>query len=234
MSPSPDLTLFYLENSRAFRVAWVLEHLSLPYTLKQFRRIEGKRAEPTLRSESSNPLGKSPYLIDGDVQVGESSAIVKYLITRYASQRQRDDLLGSPSNWSDFTAIESFISFSEGMMIHTLSAIYPRWFSTPEIAKEIETGLSANIHNNLNLLEESLSKPNANGYLVGGRLTAADIMCAFTAEYTFHMDTGITSQGKKKEDWPKTVEWLKGLSKLESYQKVLGKGVVHKFTISDD
>ncbi len=214
-------------------MAWLLEELQLPYELKVYRRIEGKRAEPSLKSESGNPLGKSPFLIDGKIRLGESAALVKYLIERYGAQQGKANLLGSPDNWQERGDVESWISFSEGMMVHTLAAIYPRWFADETTAKSIEGKMAGNIQNNLNLVEQALSKPEAKGYLVGGRLTAADIMCAFTAEYTFSMDTGITSEGKKKEDWPKTVEWLKGLAKLPSYQKVLEKGGTHKFAILD-
>lgn len=225
-------TLFYLENSRAFRVAWVLEELSLPYELRHYSRIDGKRAEASMKTDSSNRLGKSPYLIDGDVRLGESSAIVKYLIERYASSRERSQLLGSLDSWQERGDIEAWISFSEGMMVHTLAAVYPRWFADPTTAHVIEDNMTANIQNNLNLLELTLSAPNANAYLVAGRLTAADIMCAFSAEYTFYMDTGISSAGKRKEDWPKTVEWLKSLSKLQSYRNALEKGATNKFAIS--
>lgn len=225
--------LYFLENSRAFRVAWVLEELELPYELKHYSRIEGKRAEPSLKTDSGNPLGKSPYLIDGDVRLGESAALVKYLIERYGPQRGKTDLLGAADNWQERGDVESWISFSEGMMVHTLAAIYPRWFADESTAKAIEAKMSGNIQNNLDLLESALSKPGAGGYLVGGRLTAADIMCAFSAEYTFWMDTGITSQGKNQEDWPNTVAWLKGLAKLPSYQRALQKGATHKFAITD-
>lgn len=75
-------TLYYLENSRAFRAAWTLEELGLPYELKLYKRIEGKKAEASLKSDSQNPLGKSPFLVDQskDVRVGESAAIVRYLV----------------------------------------------------------------------------------------------------------------------------------------------------------
>lgn len=73
-------TLYYLENSRAFRAAWALEELGLPYELKKYKRLEGKKAEASLKEDSQNPLGKSPFLVDGDVRVGESAAIVRYLI----------------------------------------------------------------------------------------------------------------------------------------------------------
>lgn len=45
----------------------MLEELELPYTLKHYRLVEGKRAEASMKSESGNPHGKSPYLVDGEV-----------------------------------------------------------------------------------------------------------------------------------------------------------------------
>ncbi|SNX87191.1 related to GTT1 - glutathione S-transferase [Melanopsichium pennsylvanicum] len=223
-------TLYFLENSRAFRVAWTLEELELPYTLKHYNRIEGKRAEPSMKADSGNPLGKSPYLVDSDVKLGESAAIVRYLVERYGSQSGKSDLLGAPDNWQERGDIESWISFSEGMMVHTLATIYPRWFTDESTARDIEDKMTGNIQNNLNLLEGALKNEN---YLVGGRLTAADIMCAFSAEYTFWMDTGITNDRKDKDNWPNTVAWLKRLANLPSYQGVLEKGGTHEFSICD-
>ena len=37
-------TLFFLENSRAFRVAWLLRELGLQHELRVYKRLEGKKA----------------------------------------------------------------------------------------------------------------------------------------------------------------------------------------------
>lgn len=116
------------------------------------------------------------------------------------------------------------------MMVHTLAGIYPRWFADEATAKTIEKGITANVHNNLNNLERALGDGHA--FLVGDSLTAADIMCCFSAEYTFGMDVGLTSADKTANDWPNTVAWLQRLSQTASYQQVVQKGVTHKFTLS--
>lgn len=171
-----------------------------------------------------------PYLIDSTIRISESSAIVKYLIERYGTQRGRLDLLGTSDDWQERADVESWISFSEGMMVHTLAAVYPRWFADAETAQAIEAKMAANVHNLLNLLEQALQKGE---FLVAGRLTAADIMCAFSVEYTFGMDVAITGVGKSMQDWPKVVEWLKRCARLPSYQRVLQRGATHRFTIAD-
>lgn len=38
------ITLYYLENSRAFRVLWLLNELQLEHELKVYSRIGGKKA----------------------------------------------------------------------------------------------------------------------------------------------------------------------------------------------
>lgn len=159
--------------------------------------------------------------------------MIKYLIERYGPQRGRMDLLGSAHDWQERADVEAWISFSEGMMVHTLAVIYARWFTDEASASKVEANMARNIRNNLNHLEQTLSKESVGGYLVGARLTAAYVMCAFSAEYTFYVGTGISSEGKKSDDWSKTVAWLKGLAKLPSYQRLLEKGVMHRFTIRD-
>ncbi|CBQ73475.1 related to GTT1-glutathione S-transferase [Sporisorium reilianum SRZ2] len=229
MSTSEERTLFYLENSRAFRCAWVLEELSLPYTLRTYARIDGKRAEPALKADSGNPLGKSPYLVDSGIRVPESTAIVRYLVERYGPQRGRLDLLGAAENWQERADVDAWVSFSEGMMVHSLAAVYPRWFADAATARGIEAKMAANVHNNLDRLEAALSGQ----YLVGGRLTIADIMCAFSAEYTLGMDVAVSSEGKTRDNWPKTVAWLKRLASLPSYQQALARGATHRFAITE-
>jgi glutathione S-transferase len=38
------LTLFFLENSRAFRVLWLANELKVPLQVRNYPRIEGKKA----------------------------------------------------------------------------------------------------------------------------------------------------------------------------------------------
>lgn len=38
------LTLFFLENSRAFRVLWLAKELNTPIQVRNYPRLEGKKA----------------------------------------------------------------------------------------------------------------------------------------------------------------------------------------------
>jgi glutathione S-transferase len=64
--------------SRAFRVLWLLEELGLDYThLKA-----GPRSDEVV---AHNPSGKIPVLLDGDVAITDSVAIMTYLADKHGA-----------------------------------------------------------------------------------------------------------------------------------------------------
>ena len=79
----PAITLHHAPFSRSLRVRWLLEELGLPYELATRSFPELKRPEHL----ALHPLGKVPVLVDGDVVLFESGAIVSYLLERYGGGR---------------------------------------------------------------------------------------------------------------------------------------------------
>lgn len=73
---APNITLYFLQASRSIRTAWQLEELGLDYKL-EFSNREGNAAPAHFKQSSGDNLGKFPYLIDGDIGVGESGAIAE-------------------------------------------------------------------------------------------------------------------------------------------------------------
>ena len=73
------LVLYHAPRTRSVRVRWLLEELELPHRLA---RIEF-RPQATVFAQAT-PLGKLPVLEDGDTVIGESGAIVEYILERYA------------------------------------------------------------------------------------------------------------------------------------------------------
>jgi glutathione S-transferase len=71
------LKLYFAPRTRAVRVRWLLEELGLPHELA---RVEFNRPSHTFAQ--STPLGKLPVIEDGDTTIGESGAIVEYIIER--------------------------------------------------------------------------------------------------------------------------------------------------------
>jgi glutathione S-transferase len=78
------MTLFYVPQTRAVRVRWLLEELGVPYELH--RLDPSKRETHGTDYLKLNPLGQVPTLRDGDAVLTESLAICHYLADKFADQ----------------------------------------------------------------------------------------------------------------------------------------------------
>lgn len=74
------LKLFYIPNTRASRVRWMLEELQVPYELA---RIDWATARGEEYRKKVHPLGAVPALQDGDTVVIESAAIIAHLADKF-------------------------------------------------------------------------------------------------------------------------------------------------------
>ncbi|SJL12865.1 related to glutathione S-transferase [Armillaria ostoyae] len=81
------IIVHHLNNSRSQRILWLLEELGVPYEIKKYYRNSLQQAPKELLEV--NPLGKSPVVTDGDVNLAESGAIIEYLIEKYGNGRFR-------------------------------------------------------------------------------------------------------------------------------------------------
>lgn len=74
---TPQITLYFLQCSRSIRVAWLLEALALPYTLKFYNRLPSGACPEEFIKDVGGGMGKAPVLRDGDLLIEESGAIVE-------------------------------------------------------------------------------------------------------------------------------------------------------------
>ena len=75
------MKLYFAPNSRAVRIAWLLEELGLDYEVEKY--TVGDRALRTPEYYKIHPMGRIPVLEDGQIRIYESGAIVQYLLARY-------------------------------------------------------------------------------------------------------------------------------------------------------
>ena len=73
------LTLHHLEYSQSFRILWLLEELGAEYELKVYERDPQSRLAPA-DYKAASPLGTAPFITDGDLVLGESNAIIDYIL----------------------------------------------------------------------------------------------------------------------------------------------------------
>ncbi|MDE8653524.1 glutathione S-transferase family protein [Novosphingobium album (ex Liu et al. 2023)] len=72
-----SLRLFYFPTLNGHKVAIALEEMGLDYAVEIVNILDGGQARPEFLA--INPNGRIPALVDGDVAVFESAAILQYL-----------------------------------------------------------------------------------------------------------------------------------------------------------
>ncbi|MCH9752487.1 MAG: glutathione S-transferase family protein [Alphaproteobacteria bacterium] len=76
------MKFYWCEQTRAFRIAWMLEELGEPYERIRVGIRDGEnKDDPDFRAAS--PMGKVPALSDGPVKLWDSGAICLYLADKY-------------------------------------------------------------------------------------------------------------------------------------------------------
>lgn len=201
--PRDKFTLYWLDDSRAHRIMWMLELLGLDYEVEVYvRDPETWRGPKDLFLV--HPLGKAPILevsfADGrpPLQLAETGLIMQYLLRKYDPH-----CLLSSKDDNEQLMIDYFLHYSEGtlqpiiitMLINTsMKRVAP--IGLKSVAKLLSRGLNHGyyIHEfylNLDFLEARL-RTEGTGFFVAGKLTAADIMLSFPVhENLFDNEGGV-------------------------------------------
>jgi glutathione S-transferase len=82
--------------SSAGRCLWALEELGIPYERSRIHLDKGEQRKPEYLK--INPNGKVPALVDGDVKMFESTAILMYLGEKYGVEKGLWPKAGTPEH----------------------------------------------------------------------------------------------------------------------------------------
>ena len=163
------LKLYFAPRTRAVRIRWLLEELGIPHELE---RVEF-RPQPTPFAQAT-PSGKIPVLVDGDVVIGESGAILEYVLETHGNgrlapaigSRQRGEFL----QWVHFAESTAFAPL--GVLIW-----HGMYRGDADRVPEAIDAARERAHSALAVLERHLSTRE---HLLGAEFSAADIMVGFT------------------------------------------------------
>lgn len=167
------LTVHHLNASRSHRIIWLLEELEIPYNMVKHQRDKETRLSPQSLKEI-HPLGKAPIIVDDNIILCESGAIVEYILEKDEQARLRPR-----KSSQDYARYLQWLHFAEGSL--SLPLISTLFLKREErdgkqaldryIAKEIEVDFA--------YIESTLS---AQDYFAGDSFSAADIMMTFMLE----------------------------------------------------
>ena len=95
------LHLHHLQNSRSFRIVWLLEELNIDYKLTCYDRTKAYLAPDSLKKV--HPLGHAPILeVDGRPLI-ESAFIIEYLLKHYDDEQQFKPNDSDEAAWENYT-----------------------------------------------------------------------------------------------------------------------------------
>jgi len=162
------MKLYWCQNTRAFRIAWLLEEAGLAYERVAIDiRTPGARDDAAFRAVS--PMGKVPALEDGTTRLNDSGAICIYIADQYPQTK-----LGPPVGHADRGSFLQWVLFNnsviEPAMVEKFSKLDPAptgrgWGSFDLMLTSLRAGLSRG------------------DWILGKDFTAADVLVGTGAFY---------------------------------------------------
>lgn len=236
------IQLHHLNHSRSHRIIWLLEELELDYELIKHQRDPLTDLAPT-SLKKVHPLGKAPVLIDGELTLAESGAIVDYLAQRYGA-RLTDHSLQTANSlpahnkllpdkdsnaWWDYIY---WLHYGEGSLMPPLlmrlvfskiQAAPVPFFIRPIINKIVagvdKAFLHQQLHGQLNFVADHLS---CHDWMLGEHFSAADIQMSFPLEAAMY-------DKKLAACYPRLTAYVAQLQARPAYLRALAKGGDYRY-----
>ena len=199
------LTVHHLRISQSERIVWLCEELGLEYKLKLYNRREDNRLAPD-DYKALHPMGIAPIIQDGDLVLGESGAIVEYILAKYGN----GSLVPSVDS-PDFPTHLFWFHHANGTFMTNAMMVLAAQAAGAEEIPEFVAGRGAK---SWQMMERHLGEQP---YFGGSELTSADIMMGFG------LTTARTFGGPDMTDFPNILAWLKRVGAREAYQRAMAK-----------
>lgn len=197
------MKLYHAPNTRSVRIVWLFEEMGLPYELERFKLGDAAMRAPDYLKV--NPMGRVPTLVDGDVTLSESGAIVQYVVARHG-----DGSLARDPASPDFPRYLQWLHYAEGMIMPPVNIIVVETILLPP-----ERRNQVNVDRSVKLLGRMLAAVESGlegrEFLAGG-FSAADIM-------TGHACTVAARLGADVSDKPNVAAYIARLNARPAMQR---------------
>jgi len=197
------MKLYFAPNSRAVRIAWLLEELGLEYEVEKYS--VGDRALRTPEYYKIHPMGRIPVLEDGATRIYESGAIVQYLLARHSNGR-----LAPSVDEASFPEYLQWLHYAEGSIMGQVNILVVETILLPP-----EKRNDVNVNRALKLLRVALGNVDQRlqdrEYLTG-TFSGADIM-------TGHACFGAMKAGAEIEDYKQLKAYIDRLLERPALKK---------------
>jgi glutathione S-transferase len=173
-------------EGRGFRVVWLLEEMGLPYRLRPVDLLAG--VEQDKEFLAVNPGGFIPAIVDGDVTMVESIAILEYLMARYGPTP-----LAPGADDPAFPAYLQFLHMGEAGLAGPNNAVVATHILAPEAERDNWTTRWAlrTFESRRDLVARQLAQ---SPYVAGEAYTAADISVTYALEFAKRTGNAVFSE----------------------------------------
>ncbi len=199
------LTVHHLRISQSERIVWLCEELGIEYDLKLYNRDPETRLAPA-ELKALHPMEIAPLIEDNGTLLGESGAIVDYIIGKYAPGT---DLVPSPGS-PDFADHLYWFHFANAtLMTNGMMSI-----AVNAVGAEMPPPLMKRITNAWAAIERRLGEAD---YFGGSQLTTADIMMGFS------LTTARAFNDMSIDHMPNLKAYLQRIGARDAYQAAMAK-----------
>lgn len=157
-------------SSNSQKVLWFLGELAVECGLRYELVATGGDAGGLDAPEylARNPNGRVPLLVDGDLSVWESHAILRYLAAAYAPERYW------PADPAERSGVDRWMDWSQAQFDASFMALFWGYWRTPEAQRDADANAlhARRCRRYLKILDGALADRD---YLAGERLSLADV-----------------------------------------------------------
>ncbi|WP_086932280.1 glutathione S-transferase family protein [Agarilytica rhodophyticola] len=201
------ITVHHLNQSRSKRVLWLLEELHMPYKVVEHQRDAATRLAPE-SLKAIHPLAKAPIIVDGDITLCESGAVVEYILNQDEQKRLRPELTDP-----EYYAYLEWSHFAEGSLAMPIIAALFMNMEERDGKQAMDMYMKKEAMLDFSYIESTLAERE---YFAGKNFTAADIMMTIVLEFANY-------SGLIKEK-PHTLAYLEKMQARPAYQKAASYG----------
>ena len=186
------MKLYEFGPTRSIRARWTLQELGVEFESIPINLLAGEHLQPKFLK--INPAGKIPVLVDDDLVLTESVAIVLYLADKYSNKGL------VPTELKERAQVHRWLLFAATELEQPLwriarnTMLYPEDQRLPAdvvLASQEFKAMAA-------VLEEHMQRRQ---FLVGDRVTVADFVAAYTLDWA--------NEYKLLEDCPQLLAYMK-------------------------
>jgi glutathione S-transferase len=186
------MNLYEFGPTRSIRVRWTLQELGVEFESIRINLLAGEHLQPKFLK--INPAGKIPVLVDDDLVLTESVAIVLYLADKYFNK----GLI--PTELKERAQVNRWLLFAATELEQPLWRIARNTMLYPEdqrLAADVVLA-SQEFKAMAAVLEEHMQRRQ---FLVGDTVTVADFVAAYTLDWA--------NEDRLLDDCPQLLAYMK-------------------------